>query len=426
LSTSKFQNAQIFAELREVTPGGVNSPFRAFHHVEGQPPIIERGEGCYLYDVEGSQYIDLCCAWGPVVLGHNHPAVSQAVIDSVTQGPIFGAPTRWELDCARAVRIALPSMEQVRFVNSGAEAVASSLRVARGVTRRARILKFEGGYHGHVECLDSAGAEAEEMGGPLALGASPGAAHETLVATYNDLASVRALFSKYPREIAAIIVEPVTGSMGVIVPDPGFLEGLQEICRANGSLLIFDEVLTGFRVDFGGAQKLLQVQPDLTCLGKALAGGLPIGAYGGRRDLMEQVAPQGTIYQAGTFCGNPISMRASIACLQELSRDGFYAELARLTARLVQGLAAISPKLVVQHTVGMFSIHIGKGEIHSHKDLANADRPAFSRFHAQLLKRKVYLPPSCLDAACITAAHTDEVIDTVVELAEHAFKESQG
>ncbi|CAN0361749.1 unnamed protein product, partial [Phaeothamnion confervicola] len=284
------RNAQVFAELKEITPGGVNSPFRAFQQVEGEPPIIERGQGCYVFDVEGTRYFDLCCAWGPVVLGHNHPAISRAVQEALAHGPIFGAPTRWELDCARAVRNALPSMEQVRFVNSGAEAVASCLRVARGVTRRPRIMKFEGGYHGHVECLDSAGAEAEELGGPLALGASPGAAAETLVATYNDLASVEQLFSQYPGEIAAVIVEPVTGSMGVIVPEPGFLQGLKDVCSRHGSLLIFDEVLSGFRVGYGGAQGLLGITPDLTSLGKALAGGLPIGAYGGRQELMSQVA----------------------------------------------------------------------------------------------------------------------------------------
>ena len=413
---------EIFEKLCEVTPGGVNSPFRSFREVGGLPPVIDRAEGFTLYDVDGKAYIDLCCAWGPVILGHNHPAIAEAVRHTLNQGAVFGASTVGELELARLVREAIPSMEQVRFVNSGAEAVASTLRVARGVTGRPRILKFEGGYHGHVECLDSSGQEARDLGGPLAMGASPGAAEETLVAEYNNLDSVKDLFRRHPGEIAAVILEPITGSMGVIVPPADFLYSVRDLCHENGSLLIFDEVLSGFRVAWGGAQALYAIQPDLTSLGKALAGGLPIGAYGGRRELMARVAPLGTIYQAGTFCGNPLSMSAGVACLKELRKPGLYARLATLTERLVLGLRAISPHLMVQSSTALFSVHIGPRPIHSHRDLDSIDHERFARLHRALLDNGVYFPPSCIDAACITVLHDEEVVDRVVAAFSKAWE----
>ena len=416
---------EIFKQLCEITPGGVNSPFRSFQEVDGQPPVIARGQGHQIFDVDGRAYIDLCCAWGPVILGHSHPAIAEAVCAAVQDGPVFGAPTLWELEFARLVRRAVPSMEQIRFVNSGAEAVASALRVARGVTRRARILKFEGGYHGHVECLDCAGQEAEQLGGALALGGSPGSAAETLVARYNDLDSVEALLRQYPGQVAAVILEPITGSMGVVPASHDFLQGLRRICREHGCLIIFDEVLSGFRVALGGAQEWLGFQPDLTCLGKALAGGLPVGAYGGRRELMEKVAPLGTIYQAGTFCGNPITMRAGCACLQQLVSGDVFPRLEKRARRLMEGLRAITPRFQVQGVNALFSLHLGERPIASAEDLEHLDRKTFARLHGLLLERGVYLPPSSSDAAGITLAHDEAVIDEVLVRFRAAWSQLQ-
>lgn len=408
----------LFQELLEVIPGGVNSPFRSFTQVGGTPPVLARGQGARVWDVDGREYLDLLCAWGPLVLGHSHPAIARAVREALDDGTIFGAPTAWELELARLVRRCYPSMEMVRFVNSGAEAVASALRVARAATGRSRILKFEGHYHGHVECLDAAGAEAEELGGPLALGASPALAAETLIARHNDLASVEALPL---REVAAVIVEPVTGSMGVIAPEPGFLQNLKSLCRANGCLLIFDEVLCGFRVALGGAQERYGVTPDLTCLGKALAGGLAVGAFGGARHLMELLAPVGTVYQAGTFCGNPLTVRAGIAALNAYSQPGFYGHLEALTDRL----AALRGLGITYQSVGsMFSLGFGVEVLRDDRDTARLDKDRYARFFHGMLERDIYLPPSTGDAACVSSAHTLEDMDRVVEAARAVLAES--
>lgn len=405
----------LFHDLQEIIPGGVNSPFRSFKEVGGTPPVLARGRGARVWDVEGREYLDLLCAWGPLVLGHSHPAITRAVQQALEDGTIFGAPTAWELELARMVRSCYPSMEMVRFVNSGAEAVASALRVARAATARSRIVKFEGNYHGHVECLDAAGQEAEDLGGPLALGASPALAAETLIARYNDLASLEGL----PLDtVAAVIVEPVTGSMGVIAPGPGFLEGLRSLCDRHGCLLIFDEVLCGFRVALGGAQERYGVTPDLTCLGKALAGGLAVGAFGGSRRFMDLLAPVGTVYQAGTFCGNPLTVRAGIAALTAYAAPGFYDHLEALTGRL----AALGELGITCQAVGsLFSLGFGVDAIRDDRDTARLDRRRYAQFFHGMLERGIYLPPSTGDAACVCSAHTEEDMDRVVACAREVL-----
>lgn len=409
------KSAQIYKELSEIIPGGVNSPFRAFYQVGGEfPPIITHGKGSYVYDLDGNEYLDLVCGWGPLLMGHSHPHIVEAVQEAAKYGTLFGASTTWELQLAKMVREAVPSMEMLRFVNSGAEAVMSALRVARSSKNRPRILKFEGCYHGHVECIDATGIEAEESGGPLALGASPGTAAETVIAQFNNLESVEKKLIEYRGEIAAVLLEAVTGSMGVIPPEPGFLEGLRELCDKYDVLLIFDEVLTGFRVARGGAQERYKVIPDLTCLGKAVSGGLPMGAYGGRADLMKRVSPVGPIYQAGTYCGNPISVRGAIAALELAFEPGLYERLETLSERLVAGLKK-NPELVVQNVGSMFSIGFGPKVLKDYNDCMKLDTKKFGEFFFGMLEEGVYLPPSTTDAACISGVHTEAEIDRVID-----------
>lgn len=402
----------LFERLARVIPGGVNSPFRAFDEVGGTPPVLVRAAGPRVWDAEGNEYLDFCCAWGPVLLGHCHPALVAAGQAALAEGAVFGAPTPWEAEFAEELQRLLPSLEKVRFVNSGAEAVASALRVARGATGRARILKFEGCYHGHVECLDGSGEEAERAGGPLALGASPGAAGETLVATFHDLASVERAFAAHAHELAAVILEPVTGSMGVITAERSFLKSLQALCRQHDVVLIFDEVLSGLRVARGGAQELLGVRPDLTCLGKALGGGMPVGAFGGRADLMDRLAPLGTVYQAGTFSGNPATVRTGLALLKELARAGVYEQLEERAEVLCSALSEMG--LTVGRAGAMFSLGFGPAELKNHHDAALLDRRRFAQFFHGCLRRGVYLPPSTVDAACLTLSHTEQDVEAAV------------
>ena len=415
-------STELYARLRARIPGGVNSPFRAFDLVGGEPIVLERGSGSRFWDVDGREYIDLCGAWGPLVLGYSHPKVVEAVTQAARDGVIFGAPNRYELELAEAVQKCIPSMEMLRFVNSGAEAVMSSLRVARSATRRSKIIKFEGCYHGHVGVLDAVGLEAEEHGGALALGISPNAVRDTLLARFNDLESVGQLLEQNRGEVACIITEPVTGSMGVIPPEPGFLQGLRKLCDEHQTLLIFDEVLTGFRVALGGAQEHYGVKPDLTCLGKALGGGLPVGAYGGRRELMEQVSPLGPIYQAGTFCGNPVTMRAGSAALKLYSEPGFYQRLEGLAEQLVAGLSKIEPELLIQRVGAMFSLGFGCQRLVDHRDAHRLDTKRFSRFFHALLAQGVYLPPSTWDAAAISSAHDENEISEILERVSRALE----
>ncbi len=404
----------LFERLARVIPGGVNSPFRAFDEVGGTPPVLVRAAGPRVWDAEGNEYLDFCCAWGPVLLGHCHPVLVAAGQAALAEGAVFGAPTPWEAEFAEELQRLLPSLEKMRFVNSGAEAVASALRVARGATGRARILKFEGCYHGHVECLDASGEEAARAGGPLALGASPGAAGETLVATFQDLASVEEVFAAHAGSLAAVILEPVTGSMGVIAAERPFLEGLQALCRRHGVVLIFDEVLSGLRVARGGAQEWLGVRPDLTCLGKALGGGMPVGAFGGRADLMDRLAPLGTVYQAGTFSGNPATVRTGLALLRELAKPGVYEQLEARTQALCGALSELG--LTVGRAGAMFSLGFGPAELKNHHHAARLDKQRFARFFHGCLSRGVYLPPSTVDAACLTLSHTEADLEAALKV----------
>jgi glutamate-1-semialdehyde 2,1-aminomutase len=402
---------QIYDQLCEILPGGVNSPFRAFHLVGGKARVLVRGQGSRVWDVDGREYIDFCCGWGPLVLGHSHPVIIEAVEQALRDGALFGAPTPWELELATALQGFLPSLEMMRFVNSGAEAVMSALRVARAATQRSKIVKFEGCYHGHVAPLDAAGQEADEAGGPVPLGTTAAVVHDTLLATFGNLATVEALFDSHPDQIACVILEPVTGSMGVIPADPAFLRGLQDLCHRRGALVIFDEVLTGFRVAAGGVQSALGIKPDLTCLGKAVAAGLPIGVYGGRAELMRRVAPLGAVYQAGTFCGNPLTVRAAIAAMGQYARPGFFAELGEKTERFCDGLRRILPDAHVPVAGGMFGLGFGVSDLRDHTDAQGLDSKKFARFFHAALAQGVYFPPSTFDAAGLSMAHSDEDIE---------------
>lgn len=404
----------VYEDLCRLIPGGVNSPFRAFHLVGGKARVLKRGQGSRVWDLDDKEYIDLCCGWGPLTLGHAHPAIVEAVCEAAADGVIFGAPTVWERDLALEVTQLIPSMEMVRFVNSGAEAVMSALRVARSVTRRPKIVKFEGCYHGHVAPLDAVGHEAAEQGGPVPLGTTVAVTKDTLLAEFNSLESVTRLFREHNDQIACVILEPVTGSMGVIEAEHDFLQGVQTLCREQGALLIFDEVLTGFRVDIT-AQKRLDITPDLTCLGKALAGGLPVGAYGGKAEYMKQLSPLGPIYQAGTFCGNPVTMRAGLAAMKEYKREGFFEELAQKTRYLCDGLKKLMPDALAPSVGGMFSFGFGVEHLRSHHDAWKFDTERFARFFHAALEDGVYFPPSTFDAAAISIAHSQDDLDSALK-----------
>ena len=415
------KSEEIYDQLCRLTPGGVNSPFRAFHLVGGKSKILVRGEGSRVWDADGAEYIDLCCGWGPLTLGHCHPKITEAVVQAAKTGMLFGAPTPWELDMALAVQDFLPSMEMIRFVNTGAEAVMSALRVARSVTSRSKILKFEGCYHGHVAPLDAVGQEADESGGPQALGTTPATTQDTLLARFNDLKSVETLFEEHPEGIACVILEPVTGSMGVIPAHLDFLRGLRELCDEHGCILIFDEVLTGFRVH-SSAQKLFGVRPDLTCLGKAVAGGLAVGAYGGRSEFMKKVSPLGPIYQAGTFAGNPVTMRAGLAAMAEYRSPHFFEELTKKTEYLCSGLRDAIPGVHIAQVGGMFSIGFGVTQLIDHRDAFSLDDKVFAKFFHAALAEGIYLPPSTWDSASISSAHTYSELDEVIKRAKRAAK----
>jgi len=422
---SKSEN--LFAEAQRLIPGGVNSPVRAFNGVGGTPLFIERADGAWLYDADGKAYIDYVGSWGPMVLGHNNIAIRNAVIEAATRGLSFGAPTEMEVKMAQLVCELVPSMDMVRMVNSGTEATMSAIRLARGFTGRDKIVKFEGCYHGHADCLlVKAGSGALTLGQPNSPGVPADFARHTLTCTYNDLDSVRAAFKQYPEAIACIIVEPVAGNMNCIPPQPDFLPGLRALCDEFGALLIIDEVMTGFRVALGGAQEYYNVKPDLTCLGKIIGGGMPVGAFGGRREVMDALAPTGPVYQAGTLSGNPIAMAAGYACLTQIAQPGTHQTLTERTTQLAQGLLAAAEAenipLVVNHVGGMFGIFFTDADsVTCYADVTKCDVERFKHFFHLMLEEGVYLAPSAFEAGFMSLAHSAEDIDRTVDAARRCF-----
>jgi glutamate-1-semialdehyde 2,1-aminomutase len=412
LSTSTSE--ALFEEAVRLIPGGVNSPVRAYRAVGGKPPFIARGEGAWVWDVEGRRYLDMMCSWGPLILGHRPTPVLQALQDQLNHGWTFGAPTEGEVRLAGMVSARMPSIEMLRLVNSGTEATMSAVRLARAATGRRKLLKFAGGYHGHADSLlVDAGSGVATLGIPGTPGITSGAVEDTLVARFNRLDDVEAALDRYPEQIAAVIVEPVAGNMGVVPPEPLFLEGLRRLTHQSGCLLIFDEVITGFRLAPGGAQELYGVIPDLTCLGKILGGGLPIGAYGGRRDLMERVAPAGPVYQAGTLSGNPLAVAAGIATLSELS-PARYSQLDEAGKRVADAIMAAATSAGVPITVNrvgsMLTAFFIDRPVRDYETAKLADTHLFARWFRRLLRRGVSLPPSQLESTFLSTAHDTEAL----------------
>jgi glutamate-1-semialdehyde 2,1-aminomutase len=422
-------SAEWFERAGRVTPGGVSSPVRAFRAVGGDPFFVDRAHGSRLWDVEGKEYIDYVLSWGPMILGHAHPAVVAAVTEAAGRGTSYGAPTPAEVELAELVRDFFPSMELLRFVNSGTEATMSAIRVARGFTGREMILKFEGCYHGHGDSfLVKAGSGVATLGLPNSPGVPAALSELTLTAPFNDPGALEEIFRVHAGRIAAVIVEPVVGNGGYIEPVPGFLEALRRTTDADGALLVFDEVMTGFRVSAGGAQERFDVRPDLTTLGKVIGGGLPVGAYGGRREIMEQVAPLGPIYQAGTLSGNPLAMAAGLAQLRILRDENPYPELERRTQRLVRGLLAIGGELGVPMSGGglgsMWGVFFSEEPVRSFAEAQASDVALFRRFFHQMLARGVFFAPSAFEAGFLSTAHQDGDIDETLHRAHEALRDA--
>ncbi len=416
----------LFEEAGRCIAGGVNSPVRAFRGVGGEPPFIRRARGAHVETEDGRRLIDYVGSWGPMILGHAEPAVISAVTRRAADGLSFGAPTVIETELARRVEALMPSIELLRMTSSGTEATMSAIRLARGFTGRERIVKFEGCYHGHADSLlVKAGSGALTLGIPDSAGVPAAVAAATTTLPFNDAAALEALFLAGGREIACVIVEPVAGNMGCIPPAPGFLETLRDACTRHGAVLIFDEVMTGFRVAAGGAQALYGIRPDLTTLGKIVGGGMPVGAFGGRRDIMERLAPLGPVYQAGTLSGNPVAMAAGLATLEGISRPGFHARLAAATARLAGGLAsaarAAGIPATVNHACGMFSVFFAAGPVANYRDVMASDAALFRRYFHGMLEAGVYLAPSPYEAGFVSAAHGDAEIDATVEAARRVL-----
>jgi glutamate-1-semialdehyde 2,1-aminomutase len=420
------RSEEIFASAQKLMPGGVSSPVRAFKSVGGQPIVFDRVKGAYIWDVDGNQYIDYVGTWGPAICGHAHPEVIGALRDALDNGTSFGAPCVLENVLAEMVIDAVPSIEMVRFVNSGTEACMSVLRLMRAFTGRDKIIKFEGCYHGHADMfLVKAGSGVATLGLPDSPGVPKSTTSYTLTAPYNDLEAVKALFAENPDQIAGAILEPVVGNSGFIPPDAGFLEGLRLLTQENGALLVFDEVMTGFRIAYGGAQAKFGVTPDLTTLGKVIGGGLPVGAYGGRKDIMSMVAPAGPMYQAGTLSGNPLAMTAGIKTLELLQKAGSYEHLDRITKKLIEGLLDVAKETghpaVGGSISGMFGFFFTGDPVRNYDDAKKSDAAKFGRFHRGMLERGIYLAPSQFEAGFTSLAHTDEDIDNTLSAAREVM-----
>ncbi len=418
------QSERIFERAQHLMPGGVNSPVRAFGSVGGTPRVIDRGEGAYMYDVDGNRYIDYVLSWGPLVLGHAHPVVVAALQETLLRGTSYGAPTALENDLAELVIDTIPSIEMIRFVNSGTEACMSALRLARAYTGRDKIIKFAGNYHGHADMLlVQAGSGVATFGLPDSPGVPGGTTNNTLIAPYNDLAAVRELFEQHPDEIAGVIAEPIAANMGFVLPDEGYLQGLIDVCHEYGAVMILDEVMTGFRVSVGGAQAAFNIDPDITCLGKVIGGGLPVGAYAGKREIMEQVAPVGAMYQAGTLSGNPLAMAAGLATITELRREGVHEQAAANARTLIDGIEAICERHHVAlqanargSMIGFYFLTEAGAVIRDYataKQYAHTER--YAAFYHEMLRRGVYMAPSQFEAGFMSAVHSaQDLTDTLV------------
>jgi glutamate-1-semialdehyde 2,1-aminomutase len=423
---SHQKSSNLFKHAQTLIPGGVNSPVRAFRSVGMTPPFILRAKGCRLYDVDGHSYIDYVCSWGPMIVGHAHQQVVNAIKRAANHGTSYGAPTPLEVRLAEMIVDAVPSIEMVRLVSSGTEAVMSAIRLARAATKRDNILKFDGGYHGHADSLlVKAGSGVATLGLPDSPGVPEDLAKHTLTARYNDLADVRRLLTASPRSVAAVIVEPIAGNMGVVLPAPGFLEGLRDLTRDHGALLIFDEVISGFRASYGGAQARYNVTPDLTCLGKIIGGGLPVGAYGGRRDLMQLIAPAGPVYQAGTLSGNPLAVSAGIATLKLLQKSKVYDTLESRGAMLADGLEsaakAAGVPVQINRAGSVLTVFFTATQVRDYDTAKTSDTARFGRFFGAMLEAGVYLPPSQFEAWFLSLAHTEREIARTIKAARAAF-----
>lgn len=422
---------RLFEKAKKLIPGGVNSPVRACKSVGSEPVFIDRAEGCMVYDADGNGYIDYIGSWGPMILGHRHPAVVDAISSALKKGTSFGAPTEPEIRLAEMIIEAVPSVEMVRMVNSGTEATMSAIRLARGFTGRDVIIKFDGCYHGHSDSLlVEAGSGVATLGIPGSPGVPKSFVEGTLSLPYNDVKSVKEAMEKHGSRVACIIVEPVAGNMGLVLPACGFLEALRELTEKSGSLLIFDEVMTGFRVAYGGAQSLYKIKPDLTCFGKIIGGGLPVGAYGGKRSIMEQIAPQGPVYQAGTLSGNPLAMAAGIATLTELKKPGFYDLLNEKSEKLASGLAEAARKAGIKVSVdragSMLGMFFTERKVIDYSSAKTSDLKMFSAFYRKMLNEGIYLAPSQFEALFVSSAHGDEHIGRTVEAAKKSMAGLKG
>ncbi|AKP48003.1 MULTISPECIES: glutamate-1-semialdehyde 2,1-aminomutase [Bacillus] len=424
------KSKQAYKDAVKLMPGGVNSPVRAFRSVNMDPIFMERGKGSKIYDIDGNEYIDYVLSWGPLILGHANDQVIEAIKKTAENGTSFGAPTIMENKLAKLVQERVPSIEIVRMVSSGTEATMSALRLARGYTGRNKIVKFEGSYHGHGDSLlIKAGSGVATLGLPDSPGVPKGVAENTIAVPYNDLEAVKQAFEKYGEDIACVIVEPVAGNMGVVPPVPGFLEGLRKVTKEYGSLLIFDEVMTGFRVDYHCAQGYFGITPDLTCLGKVIGGGLPVGAFGGRADIMEKVAPSGPIYQAGTLSGNPLAMTAGYETLRQLTPD-LYKEFVRKADRLEEGIHAAAEKYEIPHTINragsMIGLFFTNEKVINYETARTSDLELFASYYREMANEGIFLPPSQFEGIFLSAAHTDEDIEKTIAAAEKAFKKIRG
>ena len=424
---NELKNSQeLFNEAQRYLPGGVDSPVRAFKAVGGTPPFMVRGDGSKIYDADGNKFIDYVCSWGPLILGHSHPQVVEKLRQAIERGTSFGAPTEMEITLARMICAAMPSIEMIRFVNSGTEATMTALRLARAFTGRDRIVKFAGCYHGHADgLLAKGGSGLATLGIPDSPGVPLGYAQNTLVTSYNNSEAVEQLFQRYPEEIAAVIVEPVAANMGVVPPQPGFLASLRKLTNEFGALLIFDEVITGFRVAYGGAQALYGITPDLTCLGKIIGGGLPVGAYGGRREIMEMMAPVGPVYQAGTLSGNPLVMTAGIETIKVLSQPGVYHQLEARSSSLEEGLVKAASEsgigLHISRVASLLTVFFTAKPVVDYESAKQANTTLFGRFFHRLLAEGIYWPPSQFEAVFVSLAHSDEDIQTTIRVVGRAL-----